>query len=79
MSQLKEIVKVLIQERKEKDVKGQSQVEGRQLAKLLGDKKAAAPLLKILKTTGIERKEVAREKQLEWEQKSNQTSKNLPG
>ena len=62
---------------KERKVKWQPQVERRWLASLLGDKKAVAPLLKFLKTTGIRGREGARERELESEQKNDQEDESL--
>ena len=39
-------------------------------------KKAVAPLLKFLKTTGIGGREGARERELEWERKKDQAGEN---
>ena len=51
----------------------------RWLADLLGDEKATAPLLKFLKATGIGEREVARERELEWESKNDQEGEILIG
>ena len=68
----------LVRELAKEVIKWQPQVEGRRLAGLLGDEKAVAPLLKFLRT-GIGGREGAREKELEWEQKSVQAGENLLG
>ena len=49
------------------------------LASLLGDEKAVAPLLKFSKATGIEGTEGARERELEWERKNDQEGEDLLG
>lgn len=46
---------------------------------LLGDEEAVAPLLRLLRTTGIGGREGAREMELEWEQKSDQAGEILLG
>lgn len=53
----------------------QPQVERRWLANLLGDEKAAALLLRFLKTTGIGRREGARERELKSERKTTKKMK----
>ena len=69
----------LVRELEKEGVKWQPRVERRWLADLLGDEKAVAPLLKILKTTGIGGREGARERELEWERKNDQKGENLLG
>lgn len=46
---------------------------------LLGDEKAVAPLLKFLKTAGIEGREGAKERELEWVRKNDQEGEDLLG
>ncbi len=67
----------LVRELEKEGVKWQPQVERRWSAKLLGEEKAVAPLLKYLKTTGIGGREGARERELEWERKNDQVGEDL--
>ncbi len=69
----------LVQELGKEGVPWQPQVERRWLAGLLGDEKAMAPLLKFLKATRIGEREVARERELEWERKNDQEGEILIG
>lgn len=59
------------------DVKQQLQVEKRWLATMLGDKKAVALVLEYLKIIDIRKRKKVRERELKWERKNNQASKNL--
>lgn len=46
---------------------------------MLEDKKVVVLVLNYLKTTGIEERNRARKRELEWDQKSNQVGINLLG
>ena len=47
------------------------------LANLLGNEKAMTPCLMFLKATGIERREGAKKRELEWVRQNDQVGENL--
>ncbi len=69
----------LVRELDKEGVLWQTQGERRWLADLLENEKAVAPLLRFLKTTDVEGREGAREKEIEWEQKNDQAGEDLLG
>ena len=52
-------------------------IQTRWLASMLADEKAVTPVLKYLKTTEIGGREGARERELEWERKTDQAGEDL--
>ena len=69
----------LVRELEKEGVAWQAQGGRRWLASLLGNKKAVGPLLRFLKATGVEGRERARERELEWERKNDQAGEELLG
>lgn len=66
----------LVRELEKRGVKWQPQVERTWLAGVLGGGKAVAPFSKFLRTTGIGRRERARDRELKWEQKNDHAGEN---
>ena len=60
-------------------VRWQAQAERKWLADLLANERATEPLLRILQTTEIGGREGARERELEWERKNDQSGEDLLG
>ena len=69
----------LVRELGKEGVNSQPQIEKRWLVGLLRDEKVVASLLKFLKTTGVEGREGAREREQEWERKNDQEGEDLLG
>ena len=57
----------------------QGWTEKKGLAELLANEKAMGPLLGFLKSTGVGGREGAKERELEWQQRSDQTGEELLG
>ena len=55
----------------------QPQAEKKWLASILANKKPLAPLLRFLKTSEVGRREGAREREVEWEQRNDQAGEDL--
>ena len=60
-------------------IRSQAQAEKKNLAELLANKRATRTLLKFLQITEVGGGEGIRERELEWEQKNDQTGEDLLG
>ena len=60
-----------------KNINWQGWTERKGLAKLVADEGALGPLLEFLKATEVGGREGARERELEWEQRSDQAGEDL--